>query len=60
MPAVGLLRALNAAQTGRNARYPVVVPWEVVLVLAIVVPLLAAGAAALFSRSRLPLVRRPA
>jgi len=58
VPAVGLLRALNAAQTGRNARYPVVVPWDVVLALAIVVPLLAAGAAALFSRSRLPLVRR--
>jgi len=35
-----------------------VLPWTNLLVTALVVPLLAAAVAALFTRSRLPMVRR--
>lgn len=62
VPAVGMVRALNAA--ARQARfprfdpYPLVLPWTNLLVTALVVPLIAAGAAALLTRSRLPMVRR--
>jgi putative ABC transport system permease protein len=62
VPAVGMVRALNAA--ARQARfprfdpYPLVLPWTNLLVTAVVVPLIAAGAAALLTRSRLPMVRR--
>jgi putative ABC transport system permease protein len=63
VPAIGLLRALNST-AGRppgfvqELRYPLVIPWEHLAITALAVPLLAALAAALLTRSRLPLVRR--
>jgi len=42
----------------QDLRYPLVIPWEHLAVTARAVPLLAALAAALLTRSRLPLVRR--
>ena len=59
VPSIGMVLALNAAarQVGRDA-YPLVLPWTNVLVTLLVVPALAALAAALLSRSRLPMVRR--
>ena len=38
--------------------YPLVLPWLNITSAVLVVPLLAAGAAALLTRSRLPMVRR--
>jgi putative ABC transport system permease protein len=61
VPAAGMVRALN--QQLRHDRtiarpYPFVVPWHNLAVTVILVPLLAAGAAALLTRSRLPMLRR--
>ena len=59
VPAVAILRAVNSAGALRHAvPLPIVVPWTNVAVTLLVVPLLAAGAAGLLTRSRLPLVRR--
>ncbi len=60
VPAVGFIRALNSPPDGvpRAVPFPLVVPWELLLVTGLVVPLLAALAAVLLTRSRLPLVRR--
>jgi putative ABC transport system permease protein len=60
VPAIGLIRALNAPSGGLTQLqpWPLVLPWPNLLVTAIVVPLLAALAAVLLTRSRLPLVRR--
>jgi putative ABC transport system permease protein len=60
VPAIGLIRALNAPSGGLTQLHPwpLVLPWPNLLVTAIVVPLLAALAAVLLTRSRLPLVRR--
>lgn len=66
VPAVGLLVAVNRPPDGappgfeRPDPFPIVLPWENLLVTAFVVPLLAALAAAVLTRSRLPLVRRVA
>ena len=65
VPAIGLLRALNTPAEGvlleeGVERFPLVLPWENLLITALVVPLVAALAAALLTRSRLPLVRRVA
>lgn len=59
VPSIGMVLALNSAarQVGRDA-YPLVLPWTNVLVTLLVVPALAALAAALLTRSRLPMVRR--
>ena len=62
VPAVGMVRALNAAAaTGPFVRinpYPLVLPWRNLAVTVLVVPLIAALAAAALTRSRLPMVRR--
>lgn len=62
VPAVGIVRALNtAAREGSFPRfdpYPLVLPWTNLAITVLVVPLIAAGAAALLTRSRLPLVSR--
>lgn len=60
VPAIGLIRALNAPADGIAPAnpWPLVLPWPSLLVTAIVVPLLAALAAVLLTRSRLSLVRR--
>jgi len=60
VPAIGFIRALNAPADGaeRATPFPLVIPWELLLVTGLVVPLLAALAAVLLTRSRLPLVRR--
>lgn len=62
VPAIGLLRALSSTSglpAGEQAEpFPLVIPWENVAVTAIVVPLVAALAAAVLTRSRLPLVSR--
>ncbi len=58
VPAYGLLVALNADDP--LVRYPYLVPWALLGVTVLVVPLLAALAAGALTRSRLPLVRRPA
>jgi putative ABC transport system permease protein len=62
VPAIGMVRALNSAALEadfpRLDPYPLVLPWTNLAVTALVVPLLAAGAAALLTRSRLPMVRR--
>lgn len=65
VPAVGMLLVMNA--TARRAErfepgdlYPVVLPWQTLLVTAVVVPALAAGVAMALTRSRLPLLRRTA
>jgi putative ABC transport system permease protein len=57
-----MVRALNAsalhASFPRLDPYPLVLPWTNILVTVLVVPLVAALAAALLTRSKLPLVRR--
>lgn len=62
VPALGMVRALNAAAgqepIPRLDPYPIVLPWTNLVVTLIAVPLLAALAAGLLSRSRLPMVRR--
>jgi putative ABC transport system permease protein len=62
VPAIGMVRALNAsalhASFPRLNPYPLVLPWTNILVTVLVVPLVAALAAALLTRSKLPLVRR--
>jgi putative ABC transport system permease protein len=62
VPAIGMVRALNAsalhASFPRLDPYPLVLPWTNILVTVLVVPLVAALAAALLTRSKLPLVRR--
>jgi putative ABC transport system permease protein len=62
VPAIGMVRALNAsalhASFPRLNPYPLVLPWTNLLVTVLVVPLVAALAAALLTRSKLPLVRR--
>jgi putative ABC transport system permease protein len=64
VPAIGMVRALNAealhAPFPRLDPYPLVLPWLNITVALVVVPLLAALAAALMTRSRLPMVRRTA
>lgn len=66
VPAIGLLTALNRPPEGappgfaRENPFPIVLPWESLAVTGVVVPLLAALAAAALTRSRLPLVRRAA
>ena len=54
VPAVALLLALG--EPGRP--YPFVLPWTNLLVTAVLVPLVAALAAGLLTRRRLPMVRR--
>lgn len=62
VPAIGMVRALNAqalvAPFPRLDPYPLVLPWTNIAAALVVVPLMAAGTAALLTRSRLPLVRR--
>ena len=61
IPAYGLIRAFNEPDsTGYVSAvpFPFVVPWMLLGVTALAVPLLAALAAVLLTRSRLPLVRR--
>lgn len=62
VPAVGMVRALNAAAAtapfSRINPYPLVLPWRNLAITVLVVPLLAALAAAALTRSRLPMVRR--
>ncbi|MCW2793023.1 MAG: transporter permease [Nocardioides sp.] len=62
VPAIGMVRALNAtARTSgyvATSPYPLVLPWHNLLITVLVVPLIAAGGAALLTRSRLPMVRR--
>lgn len=64
VPAVGMVRAMNAealqAPFPRLDPYPLVLPWLNILAAVAVVPLIAAGAAALLTRSRLPMVGRVA
>jgi putative ABC transport system permease protein len=62
VPAVGMVRALNSAARAssfpRFDPYPLVLPWTNILLTVLVVPLVAALAAALLTPSKLPLVRR--
>jgi putative ABC transport system permease protein len=61
VPGVGVVRAINAAAHTSpldGPWYPLVLPWTNVLVTLLVVPLIAALAAAALTRSRLPMVRR--
>lgn len=62
VPAIGMVRALNAAALDGNFPrldpYPLVLPWTNLAVTVLVVPVIAAGVAALLTRSRLPMVRR--
>jgi putative ABC transport system permease protein len=61
VPAYAFIRTLNQPdETGyvRKVPFPFVLPWELLAVTAVVVPLVAALAAVLLTRSRLPLVRR--
>lgn len=60
VPAAGLIRALNEPVDGYVSPVPfeLVVPWVVLAVVGLVVPLLAVLAAMVLTRSRLPLVRR--
>ena len=63
VPAVGLIRAVNsdAGQPAGFVRvdtYPTVIPWGHLALVVLVAPLFAAAAAALLTRSRLPMVRR--
>ncbi len=62
VPAAGMVRALNAEALQQRFTvtnpYPLVLPWRNLVVTVVVVPLVAALAAALLTRSRLPLVRR--
>ena len=61
VPAYAFIGALNEPDsTGfvREVPFPFVVPWSLLGVTAVVVPLVAALAAVLLTRSRLPLVRR--
>jgi putative ABC transport system permease protein len=62
VPAVGMVRALNAAALQapfpRLDPYPLVLPWANLGITLLVVPLLAAAAAAMLTRPRLPMVRR--
>ena len=62
VPAVAMVGAANAqARANGNPignAYPLVLPWTNLAVTLLVVPLLAAGAAVLLTRSRLPMVRR--
>ncbi len=63
VPGVGVVLALNAANRQdvlSDDAYPLVLPWTNVLVTLLVVPAVAALAAALLTRSRLPVVRRMA
>ena len=56
VPAYAFIGALNDEQP--NVPFPFVVPWSLLAVTGIAVPLVAALAAVLLTRSRLPLVRR--
>ena len=56
VPAYAFIGALNEEQ--RNVPFPFVVPWSLLAVTGVAVPLVAALAAVLLTRSRLPLVRR--
>ena len=60
VPAAGLIRALNEPVQGytRPVPFELVIPWPILAVAGLVVPLLAVLAAMLLTRSRLPLVRR--
>lgn len=60
VPAYAFIRAINQPEDGlvREVPFPFVVPWELLAVTGLVVPLLAALAAVVLTRSRLPLVRR--
>ncbi len=61
VPAIGILRSLNSDNSlALVERHPLVLPWTNLLVTVLVVPLVAGLAAALLTRSRLPLVRRVA
>lgn len=61
VPAIAILRSLNSDKNlALVERHPIVLPWTNLLVTILVVPLVAGLAAALLTRSRLPLVRRPA
>ncbi|HVU71496.1 MAG TPA: FtsX-like permease family protein [Mycobacteriales bacterium] len=64
VPAAAMVRALNQQLHHDGSpswvSYPFVMPWHSLLITVIAVPLLAAGAAALLTRSRLPMVRRVA
>ena len=61
VPAIAMLRALNNSAVLPGTAplpHPIVLPWTNLLVTLVLVPLLAALAAALLTRSRLPMVRR--
>ena len=56
VPAYAFISALNERQP--NVPFPFVVPWSLLAVTGVAVPLVAALAAVLLTRSRLPLLRR--
>jgi putative ABC transport system permease protein len=66
VPAAGLISALNtplgqsAGLSFQSGEYPFELPWHNLVLTVFVVPLIAGLAAVLLTRSRLPLVRRPA
>lgn len=63
VPGVAVVRAVNAAARTSpldGDSYPLVLPWGSALTTLLVVPAVAALAAALLTRSRLPVVRRTA
>ncbi|MFF7458521.1 FtsX-like permease family protein [Kitasatospora sp. NPDC008115] len=57
VPALGLLRSRAAAEAGASAMR-VEVPWGLLLLVAVVLPVVAGLGAAAFTRGRLPLTRR--
>ncbi|WP_380278253.1 FtsX-like permease family protein [Kitasatospora purpeofusca] len=57
VPALGLLRSRLASELGGSG-VPVAVPWELLLLVTVVLPVAAGMMAAAFTRSRLPLGRR--
>lgn len=59
LPSVGFIFTQRAVDTAGTER-PLAIPWLVIGLTTIVVPLLAVGIAGLFSRSRLPIERRMA
>lgn len=61
VPGIAIVRAINAAQhvgPFQPDSYPLVLPWTNALLTLLLVPVLAALAAAALTRSRLPVVRR--
>lgn len=65
VPALGLIGALNTpigagGSVFATGSYPFVIPWTNLLITVIAVPTVAGAGAMALTRSRLPLVRRPA